>query len=200
MKKHLMKSMMALALASMTVGFVNNALADSVDVKEFATGYFTPNEASATWAPYYRWYDEDWGWTHSAMAESIDTEAILWISAWDVDAASGELDLIYAYDEDSTTWIELGSLAGLDNAWGYTTFSLVNDLWDDVNEGLQVRIDIDSTNSRDYWAVSLAKSVLTIDGGQVPNPNPGAVPEPATALLFGCGIVGLAAAGRRRLN
>lgn len=201
MKKHLVKSMLALALVSMSAGFVSNALAASSDVKEFNTGYFVPDEASTYDYPYYRWAGDDWGWTHTAISEAVVTEATLYISAWDVDADdsySPEVDMIFAYDTDTSAYIQLGSLAGNGDAWGYTTFVLPTVLYNEISGGLQVWMNID-VNS-DGWAVTLAKSVLTVNGGYVPPPAPGAVPEPATALLFGCGIIGLAAAGRRKLK
>ena len=45
-------------------------------------------------------------------------------------------------------------------------------------------------NAREGWYVTLAKSALSVDGGQIPNPNP-SVPEPATIMLFGAGLAGI---------
>ncbi len=167
-----------------------------VDVVQSPTGYFVPSAAQVYDWPYYRWYGDDWGWTHNAYGGAITT-ADLNISAWDVDAASGEIDEIYAYDSGS--WTLLGSLGGLDNDWGYTTFNLGSNFFDDIATGLQVQMEIDVND--DGWAVTLAKSALSIDGGTLPPPDPGengVIPEPATMALLGSGLLGFAGMRRRR--
>ena len=53
-------------------------------------------------------------------------------------------------------------------------------------------------NNSDIWAVALAKSVLSVDGGEIGSPEPGVgVPEPATMLLLGFGLAGLAGFKKR---
>ena len=183
----------------LTLGAGLASAAVVTDTVEFSTGFFVPDESSTYSSPYYRWHDEDWGWTHNAIASSFSS-ATLNISAWDVDAYSGEVDVISAWDEDTSAWMTLGSLQGLDNDWGYTTFVLSSALYDEIAEGLKVWINIDSTHSWDTWAVTLSKSVLALDGATLPDPDPGPdpVPEPATMLLFGTGLAGLAGARARR--
>lgn len=185
-----MKKMLAvLTVAAAVLLCSNNPASALVDVKQFPTGYFVPNEASTYNDPYYRWYNEDWGWQHSAISGTFST-ASLFISAWDVDLSSGEIDNIYAFD--GADKILLGRLDGKNDAWGYTTFSLdLSRFADDIASGLKVFIDIDSTHTYQYWAVALAKSVLTLDGGSIPNPEPNPVPEPSTMLLLGAGLAGL---------
>ena len=162
-----------------------------VDVVEAPTGYFVPDDSQKKDSQYYRWYGDNWGWTHNPIADSFST-ATLSISAFDVDwtASDPEVDIIQIYANGG--WQNLGSLQGEDDTWSYTTFNLGASYFDEIATGLQVQIIIDSTNTG-IWAVTLAKSVLNLDGGRVPDPEPGAkVPEPATLLLFGFSLLGLA--------
>ena len=173
-------------------GTLANA-AVTTDVIQYPTGYFVDVDANKYDSPYYRWYGDDWGWTHNAIGGSI-TSATLNISAFDVDYSYGERDAIYAYDDGTKTL--LGYLAGGNDIWSYTTFALGASFYNDIASGLMVWMEIDSTD--DGWAVTLAKSALSIDGGTLPNPNPNPVPEPATLLLFGVGLVGVGIARRLR--
>ena len=75
-------------------------------------------------------------------------------------------------------------------------FRLTSDWYDEIAAGLKVKIEIDATDAG--WAVTLAKSSLSIDGGILPDPDPNPVPEPATMLLLGGGLLGLAYLKRRK--
>jgi hypothetical protein len=180
----------------LTIGGTTGVFAVPItDTIQSPTGFFVPTDAQKFDAPYYRQYNEDWQWTHNAIGGTISSAALN-ISAWDVDFTSGEEDRIYAMDNG--IWVSLGLLAGNDNTWAFTNFVLTSNFYDDINTGLQVKIDIDTLNTTPTWLVTLAKSSLSIDGGDLPPPDPNVVPEPSTIALLGIGLAGLGAGYLRR--
>lgn len=169
----------------------------SIDIQQYPTPEFVN---PATPLSNYRWWNQDWGWTHGAIGGTITTAELL-IGAYDVDwsaGTSGEHDLIYAWKGGVKTL--LGELDGSNNQWDYTTFTLDSSWFADIAAGLQVWVDIDSTHTSDTWAVSISKSVLTIDGAAPPPPEPTAVPEPATVAAGLLLLVPLGVQGLRRLR
>lgn len=198
-----MKVYAALAAAALTFTLSTNADAAIIDTIQAPSGFFTPAGQELSF-PYFRGPDEDWEWQHNPIAAGF-TSAKLNISAYDVDEAPCgqnicEVDNIYAYDGSSMTWLLLGALTGDNNAFSFTEFDIFGFnggvLIDDIIAGLRVKIDIDANLG--FWGVSLAKSVITTDGANPGNPNPGVIPLPAAGWLMLAGLGGLAALRRRR--
>lgn len=140
-----------------------------VDYSDAFTGnYFLPPGANEFETDYYRWYSDDWGWTHDINTLGIDSTTInvatLQIDAFDVDDA--EVDLIYA------DGLLLGRLDAGDNAWSVTTFNLGPAVLSELSDGkLDIWMDIDSSSSSKAWAVTLKSSTLTIDVDVIPSPS-----------------------------
>jgi hypothetical protein len=172
-----------LIMALLGIMFVFGGAANAAtDVIQYPSNFFVD---PANWQSQYRYSYQDWGYTHNPIAGSI-TSATLNIAAYDVDWAvgpAGEHDLIYAYKGGVQTL--LGELTGANDIWNYTSFVLDSTWFADINAGLQVWMDIDSTHPGQQFCSG------------IPNPNPNPVPEPGTLLLLGCGFLGLACYGKR---
>lgn len=170
---------------------------------DFDFGRYLPDSSVN---PYYRAYNEDWGWTHTVTFQWSGPITILGatlaVEAWDVDvvapgSAIPELDAIKVGTTNGTGGVNLGNLSGSNNAWYTTTFTLdaaaLAKLT--VNEGtvptkstgtLNVWMDISTLESNSnlpyYWFVTLRKATLTVDY----------IPAPAALILgsLGAGLVG----------
>lgn len=192
--------MTTLTLAALSFGLNGTASAatQTLDASNPGLGenFWTPDDDSKYYWPYYRWNGEDWEWQFEGVAGTI-TDASISVSAFDVDADWGENNQIYAWNLDTAGWDLLGSLDGANDIWSFTSFDLASSWADEINAGLRIKMVIDTAN--EGWAIALAKSTLITNGdGTLPNPNPGAVPVPAAIWLFGSALAGLGAFGKRR--
>ncbi|RYD20347.1 MAG: PEP-CTERM sorting domain-containing protein, partial [Lysobacteraceae bacterium] len=193
MKMHY-RRVFGMTLASL-IAILGTSQANAVaftDTVQAPTGFFLPAGVDPFSAPYYRDAEQDWGWRHNPITTPFST-ATLNISAFDVDSPF-EIDTIYAYDNGVRT--RIGNLTGQSDTYSFATFTLGATFFDDIASGLRVEVDIDAQD--DGWILTPVKSAVSVDGGALPPPTPGAVPEPGTWAMFlgGFGLMG--AAIRRR--
>jgi len=191
----------AMALGLSTAGSAA-VVTDTRDASNSGPGttYWTPTVAQKISSPYYRGRGQDWGWEHNAY--NGFSSASLSVSAYDVDHP-GELDEIYGWNTSLNAglgdWDLIGSLDGANNIFSFTTFNLGASWFDEISLGLRIMMKIDENNQG--WYVSLGKSVLSLDGGSIGNPNPGSeVPIPAAAVLFAPAFLGLIGFRRKAKN
>lgn len=193
--------------AMISISSASAATVDTIDATSPAANvspnYFVPGSIATTDSPYYRSAGEDWQWTHNAITTPYTT-ATLSISAYDVDNPSAqpafddEIDEIYGWETSTSTWNLIGVLDGANDIYSFTTFNLDASWASEIASSLLVRILIDQNN--EGWQVTLAKSVLATDGGDIGNPNPGStVPVPAAAWLFGSAVLGFFGVRRKNL-
>ena len=152
-------------------GNTANALSTVTDTQDASNwgDWFIPDDADPyvgesgyTLSPYYRQYNEDWGWTHTVdfgPGPITIISATLEIEAWDVDAGTeGRLDEIDVIKGDG---INLGSLdTGYSKTWHTTILNLDASALAALADGtLNIMMDIDSLNAQ-YWLVTLKKPAI----------------------------------------
>ena len=169
----------------MLTAFNSTAMAlQTIDVQDWQDGeagaYFLPDGtpplsgSPPLYLPYYRWHDNDWGWTHtvtfSVPGPITILGATLEIEAWDVDATED--------DRITADGVDLGILDVENNDWKTTTFTLGPAALAALADGtLNMWMDIDEIGYT-YWAVTLRKSTLIVDY----------IPAPGAILLGGLGV------------
>jgi hypothetical protein len=138
--------------------------------------FWIPTDAQKMSKPYMRGKGQDWEWRHAAITGKINS-ATLSIKAYDVDKT--EVDNIYGFNNDTSTWDILGTLTGSNNTYSVTTFNLASNWLDEVALGLKIMIGIDKRSAS--WRVALENSQLSASATQTP--------VPAAAWLFGSGLL-----------
>ena len=178
----------ALAVLVLSVGSQTQAGITYVDVVDATSGQpdarFLPSGTDPFDDYYYRWQDDDWGWTHTFDHQETLEITINWatLDIYAFDADFGEVDLI---EGDG---IVLGQLDGSpEDSWHLTTLTLDPLALDQLLDGsMDMWMDIDADfpgSSGPYWAVTLASSTLTIDYDVIePEPEPRKPQEPTEDL------------------
>jgi len=158
-------------------------------------GWFLPDGmdpetgSPPNYLPYYRWDDNDWGWTHTPVLENLPTEIIsatLSIEAYDVDSSGiHEIygDGIYLGTLTSgQNQTETSGSEGYKVEWNTTKLSLDKDALSELMDGtMNIWMNIDAAHPEPEGSargVTLRKSALAVvytdsyDDPNVPQDDP----------------------------
>ena len=196
MKKSLMICVLACLFLSLSTFAKTFVVQDTQDATNWGD-WFLPegmNPKSGTapkYLPYYRWDDNDWGWTHTIVfgyppAEIIS--ATLVIEAWDVDSPIYEVNKIYGdgiYLGDLTPapdYPEGANSYGYEAGWSTTTLKLGPKALAALMDGtMDIWMDIDANTVMEPGlgceAVTLRNSILTVYYSDGPADEPSSPPD-----------------------
>lgn len=157
----------------------NLTIVDIIDSTDGQAGtYFFPypeSDSRRDDSPWYRYWDEDWGWTHTFSPPGPTPNSIisatLSIRAWDVDDNLSQIDIILGNGPSGTS---IGTLQGADDQWFTTILTLPSGLFTELMDGnLDIWMDIDASNTyqMDMWAITLASSTLSVTYAPIPTPG-----------------------------
>ena len=123
-------------------------------------------------------------------SDGIDAAGLYAVSAWNLGVYSG-YTASNPFAMDGGTLVTSGTtLAGLDGDSYWRTVS-----FDITALGLTNNFSFDA-----HWTMSCGNDAINGGANVAYNPPPTPVPEPATMLLFGTGLMGLAGLHRRKMN
>jgi hypothetical protein len=164
MKKAVMIYVMACLFMSLSSFAKTFIIQDTQDATNWGDWFLpegmNPKSGSPPkYLPYYRWDDNDWGWTHTIVFEKLPAKIIsatLEIEAWDVDIPMYEVNKIYGdeiYLGDLTAapdYPEGANSYGYEAGWSITTLKLGPTALTALMDGtMNIWMDIDANTSMD---------------------------------------------------